>query len=557
MSCGLAEECDVLVVGSGSAGLVAALTSSVAGLATVVLEKTDRIGGTTAQSAAGIWVPANHHAHAAGIADSQEAALDYIRAAAPPGWQDTEDGLWRCFVVEAPEMLAFVERHTPLRFALTPQPDPYPDLPGARAGGRMVSPGPLRRGLVGSYHRRLRRPVLPHVFTYQEALALDPYHHPLTAALRLLPALLRRLLTDARGMGTALVTGLLKGCLDHGCRIESGTRAVAPIVDAGSVRGIVVERQGRRREVRARRGVVLATGGYEWNAELLDRHFPGPRDFICSSCGNEGDGHLIAASAGAELAHMDQANIGSALPMRHGRAEEGLSITFHHEPNAIVVDRSGRRFANEFAFNIGEILDVRDPASNRPLHLPAWVISDAGFPRRSPIFRRFARNDPQWMVRADTVVGLAERIGVPAEALQETIGRYNAACRSGVDAEFHRERTGHRHVGPGAGVGPALVAIERPPFVAMPFNRSFISTKGGPRTNEFGQVLRFDGSVIAGLYCAGVAMANPFGTWAVGAGTTLGPNMTWGYVCAKSLCAGGSLTASTGDARWPAPEPVR
>lgn len=270
------QSCDVAILGSGSAALAAALVASAAGLSTLILEKTGKLGGTTAISGAGTWVPANHHALAAGIRDTPQMALDYIRAAAPPGWRESEDELWQSFVAHAPEMLAFVEARTPLVFALTNDPDPLPDLSGAQPFGRMLSPRPLSRRQIGRYRHDLRAPMLPHIFTYQEAQALDVVHRPVASALRIAPRLLWRWLTSRRANGTALVTGLLKGCLDQGCRIEIGAAVKELRMDeAGTaVRGCTVEQGGRRIAVEARSGVVIATGGFEWDAERRARHFP-------------------------------------------------------------------------------------------------------------------------------------------------------------------------------------------------------------------------------------------------------------------------------------------
>jgi choline dehydrogenase-like flavoprotein len=174
---------DVLVLGSGSAGLVAALTAAAQGLSVTVLEKTDRLGGTTAMSGAGTWVPANHHAAAAGIEDSVEEALTYVRAAAPEGWAATEEPLWRAFINAAPEMLRFVEAKTPLRFALTPEPDPLRTLPGAKLKGRMVSVRALSRWRAGRFAFRIRKSTIPEIFTYHEAVTTDIYHKPYRTAL--------------------------------------------------------------------------------------------------------------------------------------------------------------------------------------------------------------------------------------------------------------------------------------------------------------------------------------------------------------------------------------
>lgn len=524
-----------IVVGSGSAALAAALTTAAAGLSTLILEKSDKLGGTSAMSGGGIWVPANHHARAAGIADSCEEAFRYIRDAAPEGWAASEEPLWRSFAEAAPRMLAFVEENTPLRFALTGEPDPLPEVAGAKAGGRMLSPLPLGRGIVGRFRRKLRPSTQPHIFTYHEMIGSDVYHHPLLTSLRLAPRLLWRVLTDRRGQGTALIAGLVKGCLDHGCRIELDCPATELIVDAeGRIAGVVAARGGGRFRFQAERGVVLATGGFEWDAARCAKHFPGPTDFLASPRSNSGDGHRMAEAVGAALAHMDQANINSAIPARYEGRPHGMALFYHGEPNAILVNRHGRRFVDELTFNLGEALDRRDPATGEPVHLPVWIVTDGRFLKRAPVIRWYARPEPGWILRAGTLDELAAKMRVPAGALTATVARFNALCAIGRDEDFGR-RTVNPHANLSRYKEVRMEPIDHAPFVAISFNRSILATKGGPRTNARGEVLRADGSVIAGLYCAGVTMANPIGTRAVGAGTTLGPNMTWGYICGRTI----------------------
>ena len=530
------DSCDVLVLGSGSAGLTAALTAASRGLSVIVLEKTEVLGGTSAMSGAGTWIPANHHAAAAGIADSAEEALAYIRAAAPKGWAHSEDALWQRLVVEAPTMLRFVEERTPLRFRLTPEPDPLRDLPGAKPRGRMLSPLPLSRWRAGRYAFRIRRSTIPELFTYHEAVETDLYHHPYRTTLSLLPRLVWRILTNARGKGTALITGLLRGCMDLGCRIETNARAMELTLDSsGAVTGALVEQHGTRRQIIARRGVVIATGGFEWNAAMRAAHFPGPVDFLGSPSSNEGDGHRMAEAAGAALAHMDQATLTPSVPTRYQGRVLAMPVPFHTEPNAMLVNREGRRFVNELRFNIGEVLDARDPAAGTPLHLPAWVISDTRMLDNLPPVRWGAKHDPSWMRRAPDIATLAHLIDVPPDALADSVARYNAAAAAQHDSDFARPAKRDAAAAADKRRRAGLDPITHAPFVALPFNRSIMATKGGSRTNEHAEVLRADGSVIPGLFCAGVAMANPIGTRGVGAGTTIGPNMTFGYICGLRL----------------------
>lgn len=529
------HETDALILGSGAAGLTAALTAAVAGLRVTVLEKSDRLGGTSAMSGAGTWIPANHHAAAAGIADSAEEALAYIRAAAPEGWAATEDALWQSLVEAAPAMLRFVEAHSPLRFALTPEPDPLRDLPGAKPRGRMLSPLPLSRWRAGRFAFRIRKSTIPEIFTYHEAVETDLYHHPYRTAWQLWPRLAWRLLTNARGKGTALITGLLRGCLDAGVRIETEARAVELLQDdAGAVAGAVVEHRGTRHRIIARRGVVIATGGFEWDREMLERHFPGPVDYLGSPPSNTGDGHRMAEALGAALGHMDQATLTPSVPTRHGGRLLALPVPFHTEPNAIIVNRHGRRFVNELRFNIGEAIDARD-AAGMPAQQPCWVISDIGLLDRLPPARWAVRADAGWLQQADGIAALATQIGLDPAALEASVARYNAAAAEGRDAEFGRPSAADAAASGDRRRRGGLEAITRPPFLAMPFNRSILGTKGGPRTNAQAEVLRPDGSVIAGLFAAGASSANPIGTRGVGTGTTIGPYMAWGYVAGLAL----------------------
>ncbi len=531
----------MIVVGSGAAALTAALTAAVGGLSVVVLEKSDRIGGTSAMSGAGTWIPLNHHARAAGHADSEEEVLTYMQAASREGWAEAEAPLWRAFVANAAPMLAFVERSTPLRYELIAEPDPQAECPGGKTIGRMVSPQPLRRRVVGKYAGRIRRSTLPHIFSYREMVGYDPYHAPVLTGLRLLPRLLWRWLTDAAGQGNALITGLLKGCLDAGCRIELSMRVCELEQDpSGRVVGVRAERDGASLRFACRRGVVLATGGFEWDQAMRDAHFPGTFDRYGSPSTNEGDGHRMAAQVGARLERMDQALMHPTMPARYDGRLHGMPNTFQAEPHAIVVNRHGKRFVSEYDYNLGEALDRRDPATGQSLHLPAWVIAESRFLRQAPLaFRWYASYDRSWMRKAPTLTALAQQIGLDADALAETVARFNGFCAAGHDADFHRGETAWERykAGHGAAVSgnPTLRPIERPPFLAMPINRSILGTKGGPRTTPRGEVLKTDGGVVPGLFCAGNLMANPIGSRAIGAGTTIGPVMTWGYICARTL----------------------
>ena len=532
---------DIVVIGSGAAGLTAALTASAAGAQVLILEKSECIGGTSAMSAAGTWIPCNRLAREAGLSDSRAEALTYIRAASPEGWAEKEEPLWRSFIDNAAEMIDFVEANTPLRYQLLGEPDPQAEEPGGKVAGRMISPHPLSRLLLGGLKRRLRCSTLPHLFTYHELVTEDLYHAPFTSFVRCAPRLISRLVKGERGQGSALIIGLLRGCLDHGCLLSLESRVIELILDQQSgVRGVKVRIGARSYGVHARRGVILATGGFEWDSELLNQHFPGGVERLGSPRSNEGDGQKLARTAGAKLEHMDQANIYPLLPIFYEGRLHGMPVTFQAEPHAIVVNAKSERFVSEYDYNIGQALDRRNPNTREPINLPAWVIGDIRLWKNSPVLRFYAAKEPGWVKKADNLKALAKIVGLEPARLEATVQRWNEFCDKGRDEDFHRgetvwERYKSKHVTGDASANPTLGRIERAPFMAMSINRSMVGTKGGARTNAKGEVLREDGSIISGLYAAGNAMANPIGTRAVGAGTTIGPCMTWGYICAKSI----------------------
>jgi 3-oxosteroid 1-dehydrogenase len=528
---------DLVIVGSGAAALVAALVAAVRGSTVAILEKSEFLGGTSAMSGAGIWVPGNHIARKVGVKDSPEEALNYIRHVAPAGWRESEDALWESFVEQAPPMLQFVEHHTPLRFEMTQEPDTKAELPGGRKVGRMVSPQALSRRAAGQYASAIRRSTLPHIFTYGELSKHDPYHAPIKTGLKLLPKLFYRWLTNRAGQGSALIAGLISGCLKYGCKFYPETAAVKLIEADGVIRGVATVSHGHSRTFLAKRGVLLASGGFEWNKHLLAAHFPGTVELLGSPSTNTGDGQRMAQEVGAKLEHMDQANIYPSLPVFYEGRRQALPLTFQAEPHSIIINAHGERFVSEYDFNFGEALDRRDE-NGEPVNVPSWIVGDRRLLKKAFVLRWLTRRSRGWIKSARSLSELAASIGVPSLHLENTVARYNQFCRVGKDHDFGRGSTvWERYMADATddSKNPALGAIEQGPYYAIPLYRCILGTKGGARTNERAQVLRPDGSVIEGLYAAGLAMANPIGTRAVGPGTTIGPNMTWGYIAASTM----------------------
>lgn len=530
------HQVDVVVVGTGAAGLSAALAARVSGASVLVVEKSEVAGGTTAMSGGCIWIPGHHYMADLGVSDSREAVMEYIRAVSPDGWHNLEEPLWAAFVDRAPEMLKFVEAHSPTRFKPNRDPDPYAEAPGGMEFGRNVSPRPIRLGILGPWRNRVRPRTLSIELSYDEIVDTHFYANPKKGMMRFFPRLLWRHLRGMRTRGNALSIGLLKGCLDKGVEIWLESAAKQLITDDGRVTGLELERNGAPVTVEAAKGVILASGGFEWNAEMMAEHFPGPVEWTASPSTNTGDGHRMAADVGAHLDRMDQALIMGTTPVTYEGRLQGQPAADYFLPHSMIVNRHGKRFVNEKQMNVGLAFAERDPDTDEPLHLPAWRIYDSQFAEKYPHALPKA-SVPGNRFKADTLADLARQIDVDPDGLVDTAQRFSNFARAGQDEDFGRGSTAwdrNRGGDPTHEPSPTLGTIERAPFYAMPFKASFLGTKGGARTNERAEVLRPDGTSIPGLYAAGNVMANAFGSKGVGAGTTLGPCLTWGYIAGLS-----------------------
>ena len=397
-------------------------------------------------------------------------------------------------------------------------------------------------GQLGRWSDKIRRPTMDVRISYGEIIDTFFYANPKKGMPRLLPRLLWRKLTGAHTRGMALTIGLLKGCLDHGVEIWPESPASRLLSKDGRVTGLEVERAGQALTVEASRGVILASGGFDWNKDMMAEHFPGPVELTASPRSNTGDGQRMAADVGARLDHMDQALVMGVTPVTYEGHLHGQPAADYFLPHSMIVNRHGRRFVNEKQMNIGLAFTELDPLTGTPAHLPAWRIYDSQFAKKYPHAMpksSIAGNHFQ----AQTLTALADQIGVDAQGLVTTARRFSDFARSGIDADFDRGASiwdRNRGGDPANKPNPTLGTIERPPFHAMPFAASFLGTKGGARTNARGEVLDQEGVTIAGLYAAGNVMANPFGSKGVGAGTTLGPCLTWGYIAALNAIGAAS-----------------
>jgi 3-oxosteroid 1-dehydrogenase len=276
----------------------------------------------------------------------------------------------------------------------------------------------------------------------------------------------------------------------------------------------------------------------------MAEHFPGPVEWTATPSTNTGDGQRMAAAAGAALGRMDQALVMGTTPAMYEGRLQGLPAADYFLPHSMIVNRHGRRFVNEKQMNIGLAFAEKDPETGTPAHLPAWRIYDGQFAAKYP-HAMPKKSVPGNRFSAETLAGLARLINVDPDGLVETARRFSAFARAGVDEDFGRGATvwdRNRGGDPRHAPNPTLGTIEQPPFYAMPFKASFLGTKGGACTNQKAEVLDPDGVPIAGLYAAGNAMANSFGSKGVGAGTTLGPCLVWGYIAGMNAAGGEAVS---------------
>lgn len=526
---------DVVVVGSGGAALVAATLAHDGGAEVLVVEKDTMLGGTTAVSGGAMWLPGNHHMAEAGIEDSRDDALAYLRRLADGREPDPE--LLEVFVDTAPEMLRYLEDHTPLRTHISPLPDYYWPwgIPGSRAvPARAVEPNPYPVGseLPEWKDRLVSRGTL---MSLGAATTLTEDFSPQTP--ELLAELARREAEDIRPKGAALVAMLFKGLLERGVETLLATPARGLVLDDdGDVVGVRVEHEGRALVVGARRGVVLACGGFEWNADLVRAHI-GYDVYPLSPPNNVGDGLLMAADAGAALANMTS-YWGTPVMFDPDITRDGEPVPQFEwgrgAPASIVVNRHGQRFANEAL-----------PYNDFPKAFGAYDAERVEFPNAAPgylVFDQTVRDGqrllsmlpgeptPAWVPRADTIRGLAERIGIDPDALEATVQRYNEHAARGEDPDFGRHRVGL--------MAPGQVApIEQPPFYALAIHPGALGTNGGPRIDRDGRVRRRGGGVVGGLYAAGNTAANAFGWAYPSGGGTLGNGTVFGYRAGRHVAA--------------------
>ncbi len=541
------ERFDVVVLGSGAAALTAALAAHDAGARVAVYEKAEHVGGTSAWSGGMVWIPCNHHMAEQGLPDNRDDVLRYITSLS---LGTVEPALAGALVDAGPDMVRWLEASTPVQFQIVEGfPDYHPEHPGGSVEGGRSLECPLYPFVeLGEWADRVTvgRQSNGHVLMNETTLGRGDPPDPAELA--------RRQVRDERACGQGLIGRLLRGCLDRAIVPRTGCPATSLIMVDGRVTGVRIASADEvlgEFEVEAGGGVVLATGGFEWNEELKRSFLRGPLTRTVSVPTNTGDGLKMAMRAGASLGNMREAWWVPTIdvPDADGEMFAWMVNRERTRPHCIMVNRAGRRFANEAAnYNaFGAAFHNLDVNAFDYPNLPAHMVFDHAYLTRYGLARYHGEGAvPTWLVRRDSLAELAAAIDVDAAGLTDTVARWNAFSADGHDADFSRGQSAHDTwwgdpSRPGAltTLGP----IDAPPYYAVEVHSGALGTKGGPRTTVDGQVIDLDGAPIPGLYAAGNVMASAMGPTYGGGGGTLGPGMVFGYLSGRHA-AGAAAHAS-------------
>lgn len=531
-------DCDVLVIGSGAAGMTAALTAARNGARVILAERALTVGGTSAVSGGIAWIPS--HDKAGDDPLPVEDALTYLHALSN-GTMDEE--LIRTFVTTGQAMIDFLEGASDWRAEpATGFPDYKPEHPGGRsAGGRSLSPLPYDTRVLGEWAERIT--AFPEDFS-NVGFDAETRARLSSAALDL---------ENTAVAGQALIARLLKGLLDAGVGLRTGWRGRSLLQHDGRVVGARFDVEGEAREIVAERGVVLASGGFEWDAELVTAFLRGPMRGPVSPPNNTGDALRMAQAVGASLGAMQEAWWVPVIKIPgdtiDGRPRSRSVRLERTRPRSIIVNADGRRFVNEAAdYNsmvaAFQYLDVQTFTYRNN---PGWIVFDQTHLDAYGFLGVPAGGDaPEWFHGSASLEELAERCGIDAAGLVSTVERWNRHVAALEDPDFGRGSSAYdgywgdanASTVPGRTLGP----VDTPPFYAVPVEAGAMGTKGGPRTDADARVVHVEGHVVEGLYAAGNAMASVMGMAYGGAGGTLGPGMVFGFRAGHHAATGRSAT---------------
>ena len=559
------REFDVVVVGSGAGGMSAAIVAANEGLSVLLVEKSSRIGGCTAISGGAMWIPLNTLSAAAGHADTFEDAWAYLRNTSGKAGSAAQQ---RALLDKGPRALEYLSRHSELKVSSrTYSPDYYPDVEGAALGGRTVDPLEFDGRQLGASFAQLRDPLreflvlggmMVNLVDVRHLLAVTrsfaSWKHGMRLVLRYAADRLRGYHRGTRLLlGNALAARLFKSLLDRGVEYWLDAPALALAHESSAagtlVTGVRILRNGQEQTVRARHGVIIATGGFAHDPVLRSRVFPHPDDKLSMSpAANTGDGIRMATQASAAMGDTPETPSYWA-PVSVLQRADGSRQVYPHliwdraKPGLMAVNAAGQRFVNESSSYQDFVLGMYE-AHRRSPSIPAFLVCDSAFVKRWGLGLALPGGRPHehfvtagYLHRADTLRALADKLGIDAPALEESARRFNEAAKNGNDPEFHKGGTAYnRNLGdPDHKPNPCLGPIATAPFYAVRVYPADIGTAWGIRTDEDARALDAGGRPVQGLYVVGADMHTLTGGAYPAAGVSLGPAITFGWAAAMHI----------------------
>jgi 3-oxosteroid 1-dehydrogenase len=545
------NECDILIVGSGIGGITAAIAAKRAGLQPMLCEKLPLIGGSSALSGGVLWLPNNPLMQRDGIADSREAAHAYIANFAPADDPGSTPARREAFVDAVAPLVDLYESEGVPLLRCDGYADYYDTLPGGNARGRALEAAVYDANKLGSWKDKFRPqnfPVPARSSETADLMLMNVTWAGKKAAARIGLRQVWGKLTgkSVRSAGSALQGRLLEAALRLGCDVRVNAGLLDLDVEGGKVIGARMKIDGQEVHVRARKGVLIAAGGFARNTAMRQQYQKAPISdrWTHSNEGETGEAIQAMAQAGAALGWMDEAWWTTSLENRNVPAGSNQIIPELHKPHAILVGADGQRFVNEAQsyMEVGRACYARNEVTRA---IPAWIVMDRQHRKRYVFGYAMPGKMPEdWVAQgqikvADTLEELAGKCGIDPAGLAATVARWNGMCENGVDEDFAKGESAYNryYADPTVSPNPCMGTIAEPPFWAAPLHVGDVGTCGGAVTDEHARVKRPDGSVIEGLYAAGNCASPLAGPYYIGAGHSIGCSAIFGMVAAQHMAS--------------------